>query len=297
MCYNYNVEIYGNIGYFGIMDKKQRFNKDLRKSVAYVDRRKAEKDIGTQDFEDDCVVSGRNAVAELLESERSVEKIYIRRGDREGSVNKIVAIAHERRIPLHEVDRERLDVMCAHNRHQGVVAIAAPREYSTVEDIMEYAQSRGEHALIVICDGVEDPHNLGAIIRNAECAGAHGVIIQKRRSVGITPVVVKASAGAIEHMRVAKVTNISQTIDALKEMGVWIYAADMGGASYYETDMTGSAAIVLGSEGFGISRLVKEKCDFTVSIPLHGSINSMNVSAAAAVILSEAARQRHIAEV
>ncbi|MBQ8720217.1 MAG: 23S rRNA (guanosine(2251)-2'-O)-methyltransferase RlmB [Clostridia bacterium] len=248
-------------------------------------------------MDDDSVVSGRNAVSELLESERSIEKIYIRRGDREGSVNKIIAVARERKIPIHEVDRERLDTMCAHNRHQGVVAIASPREYSSVEDILLYAESRGERPLIVICDGVEDPHNLGAIIRNAECAGAHGVIIQKRRSVGITPVVVKASAGAIEHMLVAKVTNISQTIDALKERGVWIYAADMGGASYSDTDMTSAAAIVLGSEGFGISRLVKEKCDFTVSIPLYGSINSMNVSAAAAVILSEAARQRHLAEV
>jgi len=239
------------------------------------------------------IVVGRNAVRELLESGRSIDKIYISRGEREGSINLLIGIASERKIPIVELDRERLDSMCRGARHQGIVAAAAERDYVSLDDILNYASERGERPLIVVLDGVEDPHNLGAIIRNAECAGAHGIVIRKARSVGITPTVVKASAGAIEHMRIAKVTNIATALDELKERGVWVYAADMGGSPCYETDMTSSAAIVLGSEGFGISRLVKEKCDFTVSIPLYGSVNSMNVSAASAVILSEAARQRH----
>ena len=239
------------------------------------------------------VVSGRNAVRELLESGRDVDKIYVSRGEREGSIKQIIGMAIERKIPIVEAEKSKLDAISAASRHQGVVAIAAAREYASIEDIMELARARGEAPFIVVLDGVEDPHNLGAIIRNAECAGAHGVVIRKARSVGITPTVVKASAGAIEHMPVARVTNIGATIDELKKLGLWVYAADMDGEPCYETDMSGGAVIVLGSEGSGISRLVKEKCDFIVTIPLYGSVNSMNVSAAAAVILSEAARQRH----
>jgi 23S rRNA (guanosine2251-2'-O)-methyltransferase len=204
----------------------------------------------------------------------------------------LVGIASERKIPIIELDRQKLDKMSAGTNHQGIIAIASEQNYSSVEEILEYAESRGEPPFIVLLDGVEDPHNLGAIVRNAECAGAHGIIIPKRRAVGLTPAAVKASAGALMHVRVAKVTNLSQTIDALKERGIWFYAADMGGESVYKTDMRGSSCIVLGSEGFGISRLVKEKCDFVVSIPMYGSVNSMNVSCAAAVVLSEAARQR-----
>lgn len=243
---------------------------------------------------DENVISGRNAVRELLANGRDIEKIYIQSGDREGSVNLLIGMASERKINIIEVNKTKLDEISGGARHQGVVAIASERNYSTVEEILDYAASRGEAPFIVLLDGVEDPHNLGAIIRSAECCGAHGVIIPKRRAVGLTSTVAKSSAGAIEHMRVAKVTNLSQTIDELKERGIWFYCADMGGDSYYSVDMKGDCGIVLGSEGFGVSRLVKEKCDFVVSIPLYGSVNSMNVSCAAAVIMAEAARQRNI---
>lgn len=242
---------------------------------------------------DECTVYGRNAVKELLAGGRDVEKIYIQSGDREGSVNLLIGIASERKIPILEVDRQKLDALALGQRHQGIVAIAAERNYSSVEEILDYAKERGEKPFVIILDGVEDPHNLGAIIRSAECCGAHGVIIPKRRAVGLTSASAKASAGAIEHMRVAKVTNLAMTIDYLKEQGLWLYAADMGGDSFYNTDLKGAVAVVLGSEGAGISRLVKEKCDFTVSIPLYGSVNSLNVSCAAAVILAEVAHQRN----
>lgn len=240
-----------------------------------------------------AVVSGRNAVKELLASGRDVDKIYVQRGEREGSILMLVGKAAERKIPIIEVERGKLDSISGVSSHQGIVALAAEQNYSTIEEIMEYAAERGEAPFVVVCDGVEDPHNLGAIIRSAECSGVHGVIIPKRRAVGLTPVVAKASAGALEHMRVARVTNLASTLDELKKLGFWIYAADMGGEKYCAVDYSGSVAVVLGSEGFGISRLVKEKCDFTVSIPLYGKVNSMNVSCAAAVILTEVARGRH----
>ena len=243
------------------------------------------------------LVVGRNAVRELLAGGRDIEKIYIRSGEREGSINLLLGEAAARRIPIVEVDKSKLDAMSGVTAHQGIIAVAAEKNYCSVEDILSYAESLSEKPFIVLCDGVEDPHNLGAIIRSAECCGAHGVIIPKRRAVGLTSVVSKSSAGALEHMRVAKVTNLASVMEELKEKGLWFYAADMGGEAYEKTDLSGAVGLVLGSEGEGISRLIKEKCDFTVSIPLHGSINSMNVSAAAAVILSEAARQRHIAEV
>lgn len=246
---------------------------------------------------DENTVYGRNSVKELLESGRDIEKLYVTNGEREGSINLILGIAAERGIPIIESDRAKLDSLAMGARHQGVVAIAAERNYSTIDDIIEYAASRGEPPFIVVCDGIEDPHNLGAIIRSAECAGVHGVIIPKRRAVGLTTTVSKASAGALEHMLIAKVTNLPTAIDELKERGLWIFAADMDGSTYYETDMKGATAVVLGSEGFGISRLVKEKCDFVVSIPLYGHVNSMNVSCAAAVIFAEVARQRNKGEV
>ena len=245
---------------------------------------------------DECVVSGRNAVKELLASGRDIDKLYVQSGEREGSVNQLIGIASERRIQIVEADKKKLDVLSGGQRHQGIVAIAAERNYSTIEEILGYAEEKGEKPFVVILDGVEDPHNLGAIIRSAECIGAHGVIIPKRRAVGLTSTVSKASAGAIEHMRVAKVTNIAQTVDELKEKGLWIYGADMGGDDYYSTDMRGAVCLVMGSEGFGISRLVKEKCDFIVSIPMCGKVNSMNVSCAAAVIMADIARQRKISE-
>ena len=242
---------------------------------------------------DENVISGRNAVKELLESGRDVEKIYISSGEREGSINLILGIAADRGIPIFERDRARLDEMSGGAKHQGVVAIAAEMNYSTVEEILAYAEERGEKPFIVLCDGIEDPHNLGAIIRTAECSGVHGVIIPKRRAVGLTSTVAKSSAGALSHMRIAKVTNLATTLDELKERGLWAYAADMDGTDYRSTDMRGGSVIVLGSEGFGISRLVKEKCDFVVSIKMYGQVNSMNVSCAAAVILTEVAHQRN----
>ncbi|MBR3680905.1 MAG: 23S rRNA (guanosine(2251)-2'-O)-methyltransferase RlmB [Clostridia bacterium] len=242
---------------------------------------------------DENVISGRNAVKELLESGRDVEKIFISSGEREGSINLILGIASERGIPIFERDRARLDEMSGGAKHQGVIAIAAEANYSSVDEILEYANERGEAPFIVLCDGIEDPHNLGAIIRTAECSGVHGVIIPKRRAVGLTSTVAKSSAGALSHMRIAKVTNLAATLDELKERGLWAYAADMDGTDYRATDMRGGAVIVLGSEGFGISRLVKEKCDFVVSVKMYGQVNSMNVSCAAAVILTEAAHQRN----
>ena len=242
---------------------------------------------------DENIVSGRNAVRELLSGGRDIEKIYVQTGEREGSINLLIGIASERKIRIEEADRRRLDELSGGARHQGIVAIAAERNYYSVDDLLTYAEEKGEKPLLVMLDGVEDPHNLGAIIRSAECCGAHGVIIPKRRAVGLTTTVAKASAGAIEHMRVAKVTNLAMTIEELKERGLWFFLADMGGESYSRADMTCPAVIVLGSEGFGASRLVKEKCDFTVSIPLYGNVNSMNVSCAASVILAEAARQRN----
>ena len=271
-------------------DKKNaapRRDRGVRRDTGYKDKPREEE-------LDENVVIGRNAVKELLSSGRDIEKFYVQSGEREGSVNLLLGIASERKIPIMEVDRTKLDYLSGGERHQGVVAIAAERNYYSIDDIIEYAASKGEAPLIVVLDGIEDPHNMGAIIRSAECLGAHGVIIPKRRSVGLTTTVAKASAGAIEYMRVAKVTNMASAIDELKERGLWIYAADMGDSKYYETDMTGPCAIVLGSEGFGISRLVKEKCDFIVSIPMRGGVNSMNVSCAAAVILADVRRQRDV---
>ena len=242
---------------------------------------------------DENVIIGRNAVKELLAGGRDIDKLYITSGDKEGSINLLIGMAKERGIPIFECERSRLDTMAAGGRHQGIIAIAAEHNYYSVDEILAYAEERGESPFIVICDGIEDPHNLGAVIRSAECAGAHGVIIPKRRAVGLTATVAKASAGALSHVRIAKVTNIAVTIDELKERGVWIYGADMDGAAHYKTDLKGATAIVLGSEGFGMSRLVKEKCDFIVSIPMYGQVNSLNVSCAAAIILFEAAKQRN----
>lgn len=239
------------------------------------------------------VVFGRNEVRELLRTGRAVDKIFIRRGGLEGSINVIIGEASARGIPIVEVEKEKLDTLSAGGVHQGIVAMAAEKEYCEVEDILRIAEARGEMPLLVICDGIEDPYNLGAVIRCAECAGAHGVIIPKRRSAGLTPTAAKASAGALEHMAIAKVVNIAVEIDRLRERGIWLYAAEAGGDDLYQVDLNRPAAIVFGSEGDGVSRLVREKCDYTVSIPMYGKLNSMNVSTAAAVILTEAARRRH----
>lgn len=239
------------------------------------------------------VVCGRNAIRELLAGEKDIEKIYVQKGDRDGGLIRLLKPAVERHIPVLSVERQKLDEMAGTTAHQGVVATLPAVSYATVEDMLALAEERGEKPLLVLCDGIEDPHNLGAVIRSAECAGAHGIIIAKRRASGLTAVVSKASAGAIAYLPIARVTNLSATIRDLKDKGLWIYACDMDGDNYAATDLTGPAVLVLGNEGDGISRLVREACDYSVSIPLYGHVNSLNVSNAAAVILCEAARQRH----
>ncbi len=242
---------------------------------------------------DENLLYGRNAVMEALKSGREIEKIFLRSGDREGSLKVIAALAKERAVPFVEVAPHKLDEMTASGTHQGVAALASPVSYVSVDEILAAAEKKGEKPFLVICDDISDPHNLGAIIRSAECCGVNGVILPKRHSAMISSVAVKASAGAVNHMPIAKVANIATTIDALKEKGVWVYGAEAGGKSAWETDMTGSVAVVMGSEGNGISRLVKDKCDFIVSIPMYGKINSFNVSCAASIILTEVAKQRH----
>lgn len=237
------------------------------------------------------VVCGRNAVHELLKSGRSIDKLFVRRGDREGSITVIVAEAIAQKIPVIEVDKAKIDALACGANHQGVVAMAAAKEYVSLDDILEIAKERGEKPLIVIADEIADPHNLGAIIRCAEGAGAHGLVIPKRRASGLTAVVDKSSAGALEHLAIAKVSNLAAAIDELKEKGVWVYGAEADGTPYYSTKFDSATAIVVGSEGFGISRLIREKCDFIISIPMYGNVNSFNVSCAAAVILCEAAKQ------
>ncbi len=242
--------------------------------------------------EDSGVVIGRNAVRELLRSGRSVDKVFVRSGIREGSIVVIVAEAVGRSIPVIEVTGEKLDFLAGDTNHQGVVAMASGKQYTDIDGIIAIAKERGEKPLVVIADGIEDPHNLGALIRCAECAGVHGIIIPKRRAVGVTPVVTKASAGAIEHMAIAKVQNISATVEQLKKRGLWIFAAEAGGKAYYDTDFNVPACIILGSEGDGIGQHVREKCDYLVSIPMYGKVNSLNVSTAASVILCHAARMQ-----
>ena len=238
-------------------------------------------------------VLGRNAVRELLSSGRDIDKIYVQSGEREGSILALLGEISTRKIPVVEVDKAKMDRMSCFMAHQGIIAVCAEHNYASVDDIFASAEEKGEPPFIILCDGVEDPHNLGAILRSAECAGAHGVIIPKRRNVGLTPVVAKSSAGAILHIPVARVVNLARTIDELRERGVWIYCADMDGAPYHATDLRGALGLVLGSEGEGISRLVKEKCDFVMSIPMYGQVNSLNVSCAGAVLMFEIARQRN----
>ena len=230
-------------------------------------------------------VAGRNAVMELLRSGRPIDRILIEKGKREGSLSVIVAKAAEKGIPVKDAAREKLDAMCPATNHQGVVAVAAMTEYCSVDDLLKAAEEKGEKPFIIICDGIEDPHNLGAIIRTAECCGAHGVVISKNRCCGVNFAVSKAACGAIEYMPIARVSNISSAIDQLKEAGVWVYAADMDGTDYRKQDFSGAAALVVGSEGNGVSRLVKEKCDITVSLPMKGHITSLNASVAAGILM------------
>ena len=243
--------------------------------------------------ENEGQLEGRNALTEALRSGRTIDKVFIAAGDTDKSLQRLAAQAKEAGAVVVPVDRRKLDAMSTTRSHQGVIALAAAREYYSVDDLLREAEERGEAPLLVICDELSDPHNLGAILRSAECAGAHGVIIPKRRSVGLTAVVAKASAGAVEYMKVARVTNINAVISELKEKGVWIFGtAAEGSIPMYQADLTGPTAIVIGSEGEGMSRLVRQNCDVTVHIPMKGRITSLNASAAASILLYEAVRQR-----
>lgn len=245
-----------------------------------------------ENITNDNLIIGRNAVIELLKSGREIENVLIAKGEREGSINRIIALCREKGIIVKNVDRKKLDFMCGNGNHQGVVANVPAHSYSTVDEILEYAKSKGEPPFIVICDEIEDSRNLGAIIRSAEACGAHGIIIPKRRNVGLNFIVAKTSCGALEHMRVARVSNLASEIEGLKKKNIWVYCADMDGQPWCKTDFSGGCALVVGSEGNGVGRLIKEKCDVTVSLPMLGKVNSLNASVAAGIIMYEITKQR-----
>jgi len=241
----------------------------------------------------DDQVEGRNSVLELLEAEKDINKIFVTRGEKQGSINKIIGRAKGKGIVLVEVDKTKLDEMSQTGNHQGVIAIVPPFEYCEVEDILDEAKSKKEHPFILILDGIEDPHNLGAIIRTAETAGVHGVVIPKRRAASVNSTVNKVSAGAVEHMKIARVNNINDTIQFLKDSGLWIIGTDGAAENYYyEQDLTGPIALVIGSEGSGMNRLVSENCDILVKIPMHGKITSLNASVSAGIVTYEIIKQR-----
>lgn len=290
------------VSYAKDYERKSRYSKDARfekepRSVREPSARskgfkKVDEIVQEAPIREDLIV-GRNSVIEALKSDRTIECLYLANGDTEGSVKVILGLAKEKRIVIKEVDRKKLDSMCPEGTHQGVIAIVTPFKYSEVNDMLEFAKKKGEAPFIIILDEIEDPHNLGSIIRTAELCGAHGIIIPKRRNVGITPTVYKCAVGAIEHMKIAKVTNINATIDILKEQGVWIYGADIEGNEFsYEVDFNGPCAIVVGSEGRGISKLTVKKCDKLVKIPMAGKINSLNASVAGGIMMYEVLKGR-----
>ena len=237
------------------------------------------------------IIAGRNAVGEALRAGRSLDSVLVARGERSGALGGLLAKCREKGIPVKEVDPRRLNALAGLN-HQGIAAVAACKEYASLDDLFALAEKKGEPPFFVVCDELEDPHNLGAVVRSAEAAGAHGVIIPKRRAAGLTSAVYKASAGAVEYLPVARVANMTETLKELKKRGLWIYGLDMDGETWCEADLTGAAALVVGSEGRGIGRLVKEQCDFILSLPMMGQVNSLNASVACGILLYEAARQR-----
>lgn len=269
-------------------DKKQSFNKT---SNYKKENNKKEERI----FDDQ--VEGRNSVLELLESGKDINKIFVTKGERHGSINKIVAIAREKKVIIVEKDKRQMDEMAQNENYQGVIAIVPPFEYCKIEDILDVAKERNEDPFVLILDGIEDPHNLGSIIRTAETAGVHGIIIPKRRAVGVNSTVNKVSAGAVEHMKIARVTNISDSIDKLKDAGLWICGTDINTEKYhYNQDLTGPLGIVIGNEGSGISDKVKKNCDFLVKIPMKGKVTSLNASVSAGIVIYESVKQRLIKE-
>ena len=267
------------------IDTYSHYNKDDKK----LDRRIKE----VKDGEATSKVEGRNAVIELLKSEREVNKVLIAKGDRQGSINDIIKLCKEKGIVFQEVEKAKLDEITETNHHQGVIAYASPIEYKEISDILNIAKERNEDPFIVICDEIEDPHNLGALIRTAEIAGCHGLIIPKRRSASVTEVVAKVSCGATEHLAIARVGNINDAIDELKENGVWIYGTD-GSAEklYFEENLTGPIAIIIGSEGRGMNKLTMKKCDVLLKIPMKGHITSLNASVSGGIVIFEAVKQR-----
>ena len=240
-----------------------------------------------------AIIEGRNPIIEALKNNSPIEKIMVNKASKEGSIKKILAMAKENKVIIQEVDRHKLDEMSESHAHQGVIAITSDYRYYDLDEILEIPRQNGEDPFFIILDGITDPHNLGSIIRTADAVGAHAVIIPKRRSVQITPIVAKASAGAVEYLPVCKVTNIVNTIKTLKENGLWIAAVDMDGQTFYQQNLGGPLGLVVGSEGEGISRLVKQNCDFTVSMPMSGNVTSLNASVAGGILLYEVYRQRN----
>lgn len=267
-------------------DHERRSGQDRRKQA---DTRKENRE--EKRFDDQ--IEGRNSVLELLESGKDINKIYVTRGEKHGSINKILAIAKERKIIIVEKDKRQMDEMAQEENYQGVIAIVPPFEYVEISDILEDAKEKNEDPFVLILDGIEDPHNLGSIIRTAETAGVHGIIIPKRRAASVNSTVNKASAGAVEHMKIARVTNISDSIDELKKAGLWICGTDINSEKYYyNQDLTGPLGIVIGNEGKGISEKVKKNCDFNVKIPMRGKVTSLNASVSTGIIVYEAVKQR-----
>ena len=243
-------------------------------------------------FEDQ--IEGRNAVLELLESNKDINKIYITKGEKKGSINKIIAIANEKKVIIVEKDKKQMDLMAQTENYQGVIAVVPPFDYCEVEDILEEAKQRKEPPFILILDGIEDPHNLGSIIRTAETAGVHGIIIPKRRAASVNSTVSKVACGALEHMKIARVNNISDTISKLKDKGIWVCGTAIDAERYYyDQDLTGPLAIVIGNEGKGMGELVKKNCDFLVKIPMKGKVTSLNASVSTGIIVYEAVKQRN----
>lgn len=271
---------------------KKNFNNTKKdyKPRNFEEKRKEQKD----ENEYDDIIEGRNSVIELLNSNRDINKIFVQNGERHGSINKIIVMAKENKVVVTEVEKSKLDFMSKTKNHQGVIAVVPPFNYCEVEDIIDFAREKQEDVFMLILDGIEDPHNLGSIIRTAETAGVHGIVIPKRRSVTVNSTVSKVSAGAVEHMKIARVNNITDTIRKLKEEGLWIIGTDGDAKTlYYNQDLKGDIAIVIGSEGFGMSRLVKENIDIAVKIPMKGKITSLNASVSAGIIMYEAVKQRN----
>ncbi|MGL4656055.1 MAG: 23S rRNA (guanosine(2251)-2'-O)-methyltransferase RlmB [Sarcina sp.] len=278
------------------MRRYQKEMEKMQRREKYEERMAAVSVTENQTSGREDLVEGRNAVIELLKSERTtVEQIFIAKGKMEGSIAKVIALAKERKVILKEVDRKKLDMMSETGAHQGVIAQITPFKYSEVEEILAFAEEKGEKPFIIILDELEDPHNLGSIVRTAELCGVHGIIIPKRRNVGVTGTVYKTAAGAIEHMKIAKVTNVNNEIDKLKAKGVWVYGADIRGTEYsYNTDFSGACALIIGNEGKGMSKLTAKKCDKLVKIPMVGKINSLNASVAGGIMMYEVLRSRLI---